>query len=84
MFTEDDLIELVLAVTAAKQSAIAGRESLSMQLTEIITEHGAQEAVEVLAMNPGAEWTDKAFRESLERFPSDPKIHEAIMPAKSW
>ncbi len=79
VFTEDDLIELVLAVTAAKQAAIAGRDHISMQLTEIITEHGAQEAVERLAMNPGAEWTDKAFREGLDRFPTDAKIHEAII-----
>ena len=41
-----------------------------MQLTEIITEHGAQEAVERFALNPGAEWTDKAFKDGLERFPN--------------
>lgn len=79
VFTEDDLIELVLAVTAAKQSAIASREHISSHLAEIISEHGAQDAVTQLATNPGAEWSDKAFLESLSRFPQDEKLHTAIV-----
>jgi len=79
VFTDEDLIELVLSVTAAKQQAIAGREHISMTLTEIITEHGAQDAVERLALNEGADWSDKAFDESIRRFPSEEAVQKAII-----
>ena len=39
VFTDEDLIELVLAVTTAKQAAIAARATVSGALTEVICEH---------------------------------------------
>ena len=74
VFTDEDLIELVLAVTAAKQAAIANRESLSMTLTDVISEHGALEAVRNLAANEGAEWSDKAFDDTLRRHGADETV----------
>ncbi|NBC20372.1 MAG: DUF2336 domain-containing protein [Alphaproteobacteria bacterium] len=78
-FSEEDLIEIVLSATAAKQSAVAGRERVSTTLAEIIAEHAAGEAVQRLAENDGAEWSDKAFADSLRRFPTDPGLHEALV-----
>lgn len=75
VFTEQDLIEIVLAANAAKQSAVAGRETVSTTLGEIIAEHAAVEAVRTLAGNPGADWSDKAFADSLARFPKDSDLH---------
>lgn len=78
-FTDEDLIELVLSATVSKQSAIAARETVSATLAEVIAEHAALEAVRTLAANHGADWTDKAFDDSLERFPKDEGLHEAIV-----
>ncbi|GAB5458833.1 MAG: pole-localized protein SpbR [Henriciella sp.] len=79
VFTDEDLIELVLAVTSAKQAAIAGRATLSGSLTEVICEHAAKEAVEVASANPGADFTDKAFEDTVARFPANASIHESIV-----
>ncbi|MEL7481324.1 MAG: DUF2336 domain-containing protein [Pseudomonadota bacterium] len=78
-FTEDDLIELALSVTAAKQSAIAARPRVPESVAEVLAEHGVLEAVQTLAENPGAEWTDKSFGDSIERFGSDERLQEAIV-----
>lgn len=78
-FTEDDLIELALSVTGAKQAAIAARPRVPESVTEVICEHGALEAVRVLAANKGAEWTPKAFGDSLQRYGDDEALQEAIV-----
>lgn len=79
VFTEADLVELALSVTAAKQAAIAAREAVSMTLTEVISEHGAVEAVQVLAANRNAEWSGKAFDDAVRRFGSDPCVQENLI-----
>lgn len=78
-FSEEDLIEIVLSATAAKQCAVAGRERVSTTLTEIIAEYAAGEAVQRLAENDGADWSDKAFADSLKRFPVEEGLHEALV-----
>ncbi len=79
VFTDEDLIELVLAVTSAKQAAIAGRATISGALTEVICEHGGQTAVETVAANTGADFTDKAYDDTITRFPANAKLHESII-----
>ncbi len=79
VFTDEDLIELVLAVTSAKQAAIAGRATISMPLTEVICEHGGQAAVETVAANAGAEFSDKAYDDTITRFPANAELHESII-----
>ncbi|MEQ8559710.1 MAG: DUF2336 domain-containing protein [Henriciella sp.] len=78
-FTDDDLIELVLAVTPPKQAAIAGRETVNPELTSLITEHGAAEAVSVLSRNRGASWTNAAYEHSLRRFADNDDIKEGLI-----
>jgi len=79
VFTDEDLIELVLAVTSAKQAAIAGRESLSVTVTEVISEHGALEAVRTLTANSGAEFSDHAYEEALRRFGKDEAVQGGLI-----
>ncbi|MEO0883322.1 MAG: DUF2336 domain-containing protein [Pseudomonadota bacterium] len=77
--TEEDLIELALSVTASKQAAIAARPRVPEALTEVISEHGAVEAARILAGNEGAEWTDKAFEQSVQRFGTDGAFQDALV-----
>ena len=79
VFTDEDLIELVLSVTAAKQAAIAGRDTLSGTLTEVISEHGSLEAIRVLTSNSGADWTDKAYDDTLRRHGSDEIVQKGLI-----
>lgn len=78
-FTEEDLVELVLSVTAAKQAAIARRESLSISLTEVLAEHGSVESIRDLAANDGAEWSDKAYDDTLNRYGTDEFIQRGLI-----
>lgn len=79
VFTDEDLIELVLAVTASKQAAIANRETLSITLTEVISEHGAVEAVRAASRNEGADYSDKAFDDTLRRFGQDEIVQTGLI-----
>ena len=78
-FTDEDLIELVLAVTASKQAAIAARSGVNSELCEIISEFAASEAVVTLARNKGASWTEKAFENSIGRFSDNDEVKAAIV-----
>ena len=78
-FTDEDLIELVLAVTASKQAAIASRRYVNEELTDVIAEHGAPEAVSVLTRNKGAAWTNSAFEHPIRRFHDNDDIKEGII-----
>jgi len=78
-FTDEDLIELALSLTAAKQAAIASRPRVPEAVGEVICEHGMVEAVRALAKNKGAEWTDKAFNDSVQRFGGDEVFQDAIV-----
>ena len=79
VFTDEDLIELVLSVTAAKQAAIAARDNVSVTLTEVISEHGTIEAVRALAANTGSEWSDRAYDDTLRRFGTDENIQTGLI-----
>ena len=79
VFNDEELIELVLSVTAAKQAAIAGRSTVSSTLAEVICEHADETAVETLSGNTGAELTDRAFEHSIERFPANENMHENLV-----
>ena len=79
VFNDEELIELVLSVTAAKQAAIAGREKVSSTLAEVICEHADELAVETISGNSGAEMTDRAFEHSIERFPANENMHENLV-----
>jgi uncharacterized protein (DUF2336 family) len=78
-FTDEDMIELALSATVAKQAAIASRPLVPESVAEVIAEHAGVEAVRVLAKNKGAEWTDKAFADSLLRYGSDLEVQEGIV-----
>ncbi|MEM9668868.1 MAG: DUF2336 domain-containing protein [Pseudomonadota bacterium] len=77
--SEEDLIELALSVTPTKQAAIAARPRVSEAVTEVLSEHGAVDALRVLAGNEGAEWTDKAFEDSVHRFGTDAGFQDALV-----
>lgn len=79
VFTDDDLVELVLAANVAKQEAIARRNTLSERVTETVARHSPAEIVCVLASNAGAQWNDGAFEAGLSRFGEDGALQKAIV-----
>lgn len=79
VFNDEDLVELILAVTAAGQAAIARRQKISPKVSDTICARGALDAVRTVTANKGAEISDHGLSMSLQRFPTDPPLHEAIV-----
>lgn len=83
VFTNSDLVELVLNANDAKQVAIAGREGLSADVTSAIAEHGCRNAVVTLSGNDSAEITEFGYTKTIERFKTDAGVHEALI-SRNW
>ena len=79
VFTEEDLVEIVLAGSPGKQVAVAGRETVSEGLTEVIAMYGCREAVETVTLNEGASFSDDAYAGVLNRFADDDGIKGALV-----
>jgi uncharacterized protein (DUF2336 family) len=71
-FNDDsDLIQLVRKGSPTKQTAIAKRPIVSRAVSMVISNEGAQEAIQALAGNNGAELSEADMETLLVRFPSD-------------
>lgn len=77
--TEEDLVELVLAGTPDKQTAVAERATLGESLTEVIALYGHKGAVEAVSMNEGAAFSDMAYKGVLSRFAEDDEVKGALI-----
>lgn len=79
VLTDEDLVEIVLAGSPEKQLAIAERETLGEGLTEVIALYGAKPAVEALAANEGATFSEDAFSGLMTRFANDDDVKGALI-----
>jgi uncharacterized protein (DUF2336 family) len=61
VLTDEDLIEIISLQDGDKQSAIAGRQSVSERVSEAIVETGDESAVTRLVSNPGADISEGTF-----------------------
>lgn len=83
VFTNSDLVELVLNASETKQIAIAGRESLAVEVTTSIAEHGCRDAVATMAANDGADISERGYTLTLDRFKADAGVHGALI-SRDW
>src|SRR5690606_2384320 len=60
-FTDDDLIEIVKAGSAARQIAIAARPRVSRDVAEALSVDGCEPAVRTLASNDNADLSERAM-----------------------
>ena len=83
VFTDADLIEIVLAGDATRQAAIAGRRSVSQAVSLALVEHGVQAAAEIVCANDNADVGDRALRIVIERFPQSVSVLAAVAHRKN-
>lgn len=76
---DEDLIAIVRCGDGRRQSAVAGRETVSETVVEHIVEVGVPEAVSVAAANDGAAFNPQAYARTFERFGSRPDILERFV-----
>ena len=79
VFTDTDLVDILLASSPEKQVAIAERETVSEDVTEVIALYGHKSAVEAAAYNEGAAFSDAAYAGVLGRFSADDTIKAALI-----
>lgn len=77
-FTDDDLIEIVRAGSAARQTAVAARSRVSRDVADAIVDVGAREAVRILAANDNADLSEKTLGRAVDRFADAPEVVAAL------
>lgn len=77
-FTDDDLIEIVRAGSAVRQSAVAGRDRVPRDVATVLAAEGCQTAVRALAANDNADLSEAALGVVIDRFGQTSEIVSAI------
>lgn len=77
-FHDDDLIEIVRAGSAARQTAVAMRPRVSRDVADAVAEVGARDAVRALASNDNADLSETALERAVDRFEDDAEVLAAI------
>lgn len=78
VFSDEDLIEIVQAGSAVRQTAVAGRPNVSRDVATAIAEVGGVTAVRVLAANDNADIAEAALGRCVDRFGDTPEIIAAL------
>lgn len=79
VLTDDDLIAIVQAGSSAKQEAIAGRASVSEQVSGALIEAGSEQAVTRLIKNEAAKISVQSYEQAVSRFNTSDVVKEALV-----
>lgn len=77
-FGDDDLIEIVRAGSAARQTAVAARPRVSRDVAEVLAAEGAETAVRTLAANDNADLSERSLGVIVDRFGGAPEVVAAV------
>lgn len=78
VLTEDDLVEIINASDAAKQSAVARRETVSEMVSDALVDTRNEDVVVTLMDNVGAEISDRSFEKAIDHFGESEKVNERM------
>ncbi|SFS70236.1 DUF2336 domain-containing protein [Brevundimonas viscosa] len=78
VFEDADLIEIVRAGSAVRQSAVAARPVVSRDVAAVVADVGCEQAVRTLAANDNADIAEPALGRCIDRFGSSPEVVAAI------
>lgn len=78
VLTDEDLVEIIRCSGAAKQSAIASRETISERVAEAIVEKDQVAAVATLVANDGADLAESTLQRVLDRYGDTAAISEPM------
>lgn len=78
VFTDEDLIEIVRAGSAVRQTAVASRPRVSRDVADVVAEVGCGTAVRTLAANDNADISEAALNRVIDRFGESGEVVAAI------
>ncbi len=82
VLSDADLVEIIREADTAKLTAIAGRESVSEQLSDALVGTGNEEAVGRLVANDGADISEKSFQKVIDDFGDKESIQNSLVGRK--
>ncbi|MDQ1153716.1 DUF2336 domain-containing protein [Brevundimonas sp. SORGH_AS_0993] len=77
-FSDDDLIEIVRAGSAVRQTAVASRARVPRDVATVLAKEGCAPAVRALAANDNADLSEEALGVVVERFAETPEVLTAV------
>lgn len=77
-FSDDDLIEIVRAGSAVRQTAVASRTRVPRDVAAVLAKEGCAPAVRALAANDNADLSEEALGVVVERFAEAPEVLTAV------
>lgn len=80
---DEDLIRLARSAPAARQIAVASRQSVSEPVVEALVEHAAPGAVRTAAANDGAAFSARAYAGCFSRFADEPDVLEGFVSRRT-
>ena len=78
VLTDDDLVEIINASDAAKQSAVARRETVSERVSDTLVDTRNEDVVVTLMDNVGAEISERSFEKAIDHFGESEKVNERM------
>ena len=79
VLTEDDLVEIINASGAVKQSAVARRETVSERVSDALVDTRNEDVVATLMDNVGAEISERSFEKAIVHFGESEKVSERMV-----
>ena len=78
VFTDEDLIEIVRAGSALRQTAVAGRARVSRDVAGVVAAEAAEQAVRTLVANDNADLSESALSVVVDRFAESAEVVTAM------
>ena len=79
VLTDDDLIEIIQSQSEDKQTAIAGRSSVSDSVSEALVDTGNEKAITSLLSNEGADISENSLKKVVDDFGEREQIQNAMV-----
>jgi len=76
--SDGDLIEIATTKSQAHLARIAGRNSLTMKVTDVLVDHGDADVANTLAQNSGASFSDTGMAKLVMRSDGDDRLTESL------
>ncbi len=79
VLTDDDLIEIIQSQSEDKQTAIAGRSSVSDSVSEALVDTGNEKAITSLLSNEGADISENSLKKVVDDYGEREQIQDAMV-----
>ena len=77
--SDEDLVDIVRTQGSHRQTAIAGRATVSEAVADVLVDHGDETAVATLVGNEGADLTDQTMHKVVDKFGDSEAVQEPLV-----